>query len=157
MTPSKVPRTAIHVFSRAVVGFVIGAFVYVFLLIVYWQVFPYRTADVGEPMLVLNEDKEIKRGEMLKIELTFTKYTNVTPEVSRNVFCLDDSVHFPQSQPVTGTARPVGTFTARPVYDLPDTVPSDVLCFFQFTNEYEVNPIRTITKVWRSESFIVRD
>lgn len=142
---------------RAAVGFIVGVLVYLALVTVWWQAFPYKTADVIVPMTVLNENKEVRVGEKLRLELTFTKYTESNPEVSRNIYCLDGSVHFPTTQSITGTARPVGTFTARPEYGLPSNMPTDVLCFFQFTNRYQVNPIRTISKVWNSESFIVKE
>lgn len=144
-------------FLRGLTGFGVSVVGYFMVLILWWQFFPYQTADIAEPMIVLNENKTIKRGEELMLEFTFTKYTDVSPEVSRNISCLDDSVHFPITQPIVGSARPVGTFTARPTYELPVSVPADTLCFFQFTNVYEVNPIRNIVKVWRSESFIIEE
>jgi len=123
--------------------------------IAFWLVFPYKTAEVVEPMEVLNENKELTPNELLQLKFTFTKYTDISPTVSRNVLCSDGTTHFVAVQASTGNSRPTGTFTANSKYGLSESMPTDVTCFFQFTNEYDVNPIRTITKVWRSESFTI--
>lgn len=142
-------------FAGAVKGALLFGSMALLLQLGYWAVYPYKTAEVVEPMEVLNENKELTRDELLQLTFTFTKYTDISPTVARNVLCLDGSTHFVAVQPSTGDSRPTGTFTASPKYGITDGTPANVLCFFQFTNEYEVNPIRTITKVWRSESFTI--
>jgi len=146
----------LKVFTKAVIGFFLGVVAYVVLLVVWWQVYPYRTATIMEPITVLNENKVVKKGEKLNLEFTFTKHTNVTPTVSRNIYCENGAVYFPVvDTPITGAARPAGTFTVRSSYGLTTDMPLNTDCVFQFTNEYRVNPVRTITKVWKSENFTI--
>ena len=165
---------------NAALGFIAAAMLFFLAQYLWWQIFPYRTADVVVPMEIAtdglppifeNEDgakiralqddnfnEEVKRGGQLKIFLQFTKHTDVTPTVSRNIVCSDSSgslsVYLVEGLP-GGSARPVGTFTAKPIYQLPEQIEVGRECVFQFTNEYQVNPVRTITKVWQSEKFTV--
>ena len=118
-------------------------------------VLPVKTADIVEPIKVLNENNIVQKGEKLKLELTFTKYTDVTPDVSRNLICDDGTVYFVQSS-IVGVARPIGTYTAISLIDLPLEAPIDTPCKLEFNNKYEVNFIRTINKVWATEKFIIK-
>jgi hypothetical protein len=149
--------SATQAVKDALLGAILVGSFFLLVQLSYWLLWPYKTADVVEPMQVLNTDHIVERGDQLQVEVKYTKHTEITPLVSRNIYCLDESVHFIVVQNQNGTARPVGTFNAKARYDIPKSVPSDVQCFFQFTNEYDVNPVRTITKVWSSESFIVKD
>lgn len=142
---------------NAGIGFLVAFSAYWVVQLLWWEFYPYKTADIEEPMTILNENKIVEPGDKLELELTFTKYSNLAPEVSRNVICVDDSVHFVQALPSTGVARPIGTFTARNSYQLPESIPRNINCYFQFTNEYQVNPIRIVTKTWKSEVFTVVD
>ena len=142
---------------KAVIGFLLGMLLYFGFLLLYWQFGNYQTADVKTPILVLNENNEVGEDRRLKLEFEFSKFTDVNPDVSRNIICVDDTVHFVRQNPTSGVTRPIGTFTARPVYHLEETVPTDTECFFEFTNEYQVNPIRQVTKRWFSEPFIIKE
>jgi len=148
-------KTIVKALTKALAGFLLGMVFYFSILLIYWQFAPYKTADVVTPMYVLNENKEVSADRVLKLQFEFTKHTNVNPDVSRNILCVDDTVHFVTQNPNGGVTRPIGTFTAKPVFTLDDSVPTNTQCFFQFTNIYQVNPIRTITKVWLSEPFTV--
>ena len=150
-------KTITKAIMKASAGFLLGMAAYFSLLLIWWQFGIYQTADVVTPMIVLNENNEVGSDRLLRLEFEFTKYTEVAPKVSRNVICVDDTVHFVVSNGAGGVARPVGTFTARPVYMLDNTVPYNTECYFEFTNEYQVNPIRTITKTWFSEPFMVKE
>lgn len=153
-------------FLSAIVGFMAFFLVFWALQLAAWQFKPYKTADIVVPMEVLSETTTVVEGEkvnviqsdeQLHIVVEFTKYIEATPTVSRNIVCLDGSVFIVPGTVQRGTARPVGTFRATPSYDLPEGMPRDTFCYFQFTNEYKVNPIRSITKTWQSEMFIVKD
>ena len=151
-------RRIITALAKAFVGFGLGMVLYFSLVLLHWQFGSYPTADIATPMTVTNENKIVSTDDwLLSLKFEFTKYTNLSPVVSRNIVCADDTVHFVYSEASTGTTRPVGTFTASPTYMIDDTVPLNTDCVFQFTNEYQVNPIRVITKVWSSEPFQVKE
>jgi hypothetical protein len=139
----------------ALTNFVIGVLVFLIGQFIYWQVFPYQTADIETPMVVLNENKEVRVGGELRLFLEINKQSEYTPTVSRNIVCDDRSVHFVQSTQTGGTARPQGVYTASPVFIVPTDLPVGATCEFEFQNDYPVNPVRTITKKWRSEPFTI--
>lgn len=140
---------------NAFIGFVMAFSAYWIVQLIYWEFYPYKTAFISEPMQVLNENLEVTDG-ILRLEVNFTKETDVSPIVSRNIVCLDGTVYLVFTPQGAGVTRPQGTFRAISTYELSPDISKDVQCYFQFTNAYEVNPIRTITKVWKSELFIVR-
>lgn len=133
------------------ISFVIGASLYALGL----ALLPVKTADIKQPIKVLNENKIVQKGEKLELELVISKYTNVTPEVSRNLLCDDGTVYFVPSA-IQGTARPVGTYTAIANIDLPLEAPTDIPCKLEYNNEYRVNFVRTINRVWSTEKFIIK-
>lgn len=150
-------RNIVKALVKAFMGFLFGMAFYFSILLIWWQFAPYQTADVAVPIKVLNENHEVGADRLLRLEFEFTKYTSVNPNVSRNIICIDDTVHFVRQNPTSGVTRPIGTFTARPVYELEDTVPTNTECYFEFTNEYQVNPVRVITKQWFSEPFTIKE
>ena len=92
---------------------------------------------------------------MGKLLLKIDKQSDFTPVVSRNIFCEDGTTHLVQSTFTGGTARPTGQFEASVSYEVPVTVQDGSTCTFEFQNDYQVNPLRTITKKWQSEQFKV--
>lgn len=142
-----------YYFFNAVKGFVFFALLYILLRMLWWQFFPYQTASVVTPMAVLNKNNIVMTPEKLNLEVLFTKYTDVSPEVHANIVCEDGSIYLMDLP--RGRSRPVGTFRATPSYEIPEQVPEGVYCIFEFKNDYQVNPIRVISKEWQSVPFRV--
>lgn len=138
------------------IGFILTFSVYWIAQLLWWEFFPYQTANVAIPIAVNNQFDQVQRGEELEMTLIIDKQSYYTPVVSRNVLC-GDQIYLVDSPFGGGSARPSGIYTATTSYRLPDRIPSDVPCTFIFINEYKVNPIRTITKTWASEPFTIKE
>ena len=122
-------------------------------LMLFWTVFPYQVSDVQEPIKILNENKQIKIGEPIEMELIVNKPTDIKPIGSVYITC-DDGNLVTMNSSVTNL--PVGKYTViNNRYLLPPKVMVGAKCQFNFRNVYQVNPIRDITREWNSESFEV--
>lgn len=125
----------------------------VLLLFLFFMVYPYKTAEIKVPIQVLNENKEVKVGEPIKMFIVLDKYADIKPTVDTFVSCNDFNTVPLEAR---GAARPVGHYEfAVNIYTLPAGVKTGAICKFNFRNEYKVNPIRVITKNWYSEQFKV--
>lgn len=149
-----------HIFTvgiRAIIGFVLAASIYIFFVFLYWSFFPYETANVVVPMEVENENNLVIKGEPLRLRLEIDKRSDYRPVISRNVLCGTTVFLVEPNIASGGSQRPQGKYEAHTDYLLPDDVPMYTDCTFIFINEYQVNPIRTITRTWVSEKFQVID
>lgn len=145
-----------HAVRNATFGFIIGIIAYWGIQLLWWEFYPYKTADVEVPIAVANEGNIVRRGEKLEIIISFNKQTDVSPLVTRALICNDNDSYFISVQDRT-SSRPRGKFVGRASFDIPPNVPMDSNCIFEFTNIYQVNPIRTITKKWASEPFTIKE
>lgn len=150
-------KYAIKPLRVALTNFLVAVLVFFSAQYLYWQVFPYQTAEIAVPMEVLNENNEVPNGGELVMFLMIDKQSEYTPVVSRNVICDDGSVHFVESTVTGGTARPQGIYDVTVRFTIADNMPVGATCEFEFQNDYKVNPIRTITKKWRSEPFRITE
>ena len=122
-------------------------------LMLFWTVSPYQVSDVQEPIKILNENKQIKIGEPIEMELIVNKPTDIKPVGSVYITC-DDGNLVTMNSSVTNL--PVGKYTViNNRYLLPPKVMVGAKCQFNFRNVYQVNPIRDITREWNSEYFEV--
>ena len=134
-------------FLTSVMFFFIGQYMY-------WQVYPYPTADVTVPITVSNIDNEVSKTGTLKLLVSIDKQSDYTPLVSRTIYCGELLYLVPNPAP-SQTSVPQGSFTVAAEYPVPDLVPVGSVSVFEFRNEYQVNPVRRIVKVWQSEPFTV--
>lgn len=137
---------------NAILGFTYFVIAYFALQLIWWQFYPYRTATVEVPIEVLNELNQVAPGEDIQLLVIFDKQSEYTPTVSRNIICNTGSVYDVQV-PTGGRSRPTGKFISEVEFKLDEDAKVGELCIFEFQNDYQVNPIRTITKKWQSEPF----
>lgn len=147
-------RHIVYGVRNAVVGFVIGVGALYGVQTVWWQFGTYDTANVFEPIGVLNNLDQVEQGGVLELFISFHKQTDIAPEVSRNIICENGNT-YQVTSPNTDSSRPSGRFTARLNFTISEDIPVGSVCFFQFQNSYQVNPIRAINKVWASEPFTI--
>ena len=130
-------------FLIIIVGFV--------FILWYWFLVPYHPLDIEQPVEIVN--KKVAHGEVVLAKFNFTKYTDVTPDVS---LALVDGVIFnvpkfsPQNQMGDVKDRVVG------VLEIPKTVPCGEY-HFEWTASYQMNPIRRVEVKYQSEKFLVED
>jgi hypothetical protein len=122
-------------------------------VVIFWTLYPYKTADIDVPIQILNENKQVKIGQPILMKLKVTKYTDITPKGSVYLRCSDNTIIELQASTVN---RPPGEYQAIvDKYKVPDKVSAGVKCSFNFRNAYQVNPMREIVKDWYSEEFEV--
>lgn len=122
---------------------------------IFWLVYPYKTADIVEPIKVLNPNHQIAPGEKIVMELKVTKHHLYPVENDNSIVCDNGRLYvLNQSMPKGKSSLPVGTFTRiQNAYSVPNDAERGTICHFDFQNSYKVNPLRSIIKHWRSESF----
>jgi hypothetical protein len=127
------------------------------LVLLFWIVYPYKTADIQEPIKVLNENHQVAPNEKISMELHITKYELYPVETTNTIICGTRIYVVGSVLPKGSSTLPKGSYVRiQDAYTLPgDAMPGET-CQFTFHNDYKVNPIRVVTKEWRSESFTVK-
>lgn len=119
----------------------------------FWLTYPYQVSNVKVPIKILNDNKQIKVGETIEMEIQVNKPSELKPEGSVYITCNDGNLVTMNSMT---TNLPVGEYTVvNRLYKLPPKVAVGSKCQFNFRNAYQVNPIRDITKEWSTEDFEV--
>lgn len=121
------------------------------VLVAYWLLKSYPMTYAAEPIPILNKNRQIARNEAIIMELHIVKNNNYSPTSSSTILCDDGSLFNLASR---GVNLPNGEYTLiSRSYVVPLTTSVGATCKFKFTNTYKVNPIRTQTKIWESETF----
>lgn len=121
----------------------------------FWLLYPYNIATVTEPITILNKNHEIAVGEPIMMWLQVDKQTESTPETTAFITCNDGNL---VTMNATSRTLPVGQYDIiSENFLLPPKVLTGAKCEFNFTNVYRVNPLRTITQEWTSETFTVKE
>ena len=142
-----------HQFTNAFAGFFVFIIGFFILQYAWWQVYPYTTAEIVEPIEVVNVDDTIKLGEKLHLRMIINKQSDFTPQISFVINC-EGTTYFVEPS-TRSTTRPAGVHTAEVKFTLPEDIETGVPCEFSFINSYQVNPTRNIRKTWTSEPFKV--
>jgi hypothetical protein len=120
--------------------------------IITYLVYPVNIISVVQPYKVLNENKEVVRGEKLVYEVEYTKHTDTPAVIYRNVVCDDGNLV---------TLSPVDSNVPRGEHKI---VRSDVvipgktslgMCKLSIVLDYEWSHIRDIRYNFETESFKV--
>jgi len=121
--------------------------------VLFWSVYPYKTAEVKVPIEILNPNKQVKVGEPILMKIVVDKQSDITPKGSVYLRCNDGSIIELQS---ATSNRPPGKYVlVVDKYKVPERAIIGSRCNFNFRNSYQVNLIREIVKDWYSEEFEV--
>lgn len=135
---------ALNLFS-----YIVLVFTFAFLCLMgYWLIYPYKTIEV-KSIKVLTP--VVVRGEDLRIEVHYIKYTNSPAEYNKDLIN-GDIVHID-----TGKSNvPCGEHTVVIHQRIP--MEADLgEARMKETLQYQINPIRTITKEFITEPFEIMD
>lgn len=127
------------------------------IVVIFWLVYPYKTADIVEPIPILNKNHQIAPEEAIVMELDVTKYNIYPLEAYNAILCSNGRIYVIGSIVPNGkSVLPVGHFIRKQdSYHLPGDAEVGTTCHFEFQNTYKVNPIRSVIKTWKSEDFTV--
>ena len=123
------------------------------LLIGFWKLWPYHLPYVKQPIPILNENKEIRIGQVIKMDLYVSKPEYMVSESYPTITCTDGNLVTLSPANLT---LPTGEYIFKSeTYVLPPKVAVGSTCQFNFNNVYQVNPLRTEPVTWSSEQFQV--
>lgn len=146
-------------FERAVLGFVVASIAYWTVTMVWWKFGSYDSAlpDVEQPIKVVNEGRKVALDEPVHLTVVVDKPVNIAPVNIGTGFQCSDNQFYSAIPANPGRRLPVGSFILDAYFHFPENMPANVTCYFQFSQDYQVNPIRLITRVWISEPFKVEE
>lgn len=114
-------------------------------------IYPFKISTVYQPYRVLNEKQQVKRGDDLVFEISYTKYRNVKTSSERSIVCNDGNLVVLAS---TTSNLPIGTHTLTVQVNVPTKTPLGI-CVYRQEIEYYVNKLQTQQKTYLSEPFTV--
>lgn len=119
----------------------------VFLLFMFWWVFPYKTLEIKQPYYVVN--KTVHQGEVLQYGIEYCKYTDVQSVVRRQFV---DGIIYATPEITAnlkkGCGKAINTIT------IPHNLPVGDY-YLDITIDYQMNPIRNIIHNAKTEMFSV--
>lgn len=121
----------------------------IFLIFMFWWLFPYKTTDNEQPYKILNENKTVKQGDMLLYKMKYCKYTDLVPIVERQF--IDGIIY---STPTASAQLQRGCGEITNSVKVPSTLPAGEY-YIRAVVTFKVNPIREISKTFLTEKFKV--
>ena len=115
--------------------------------------FPFNIQEVELPLTILNENKEVRRGEFLKLQVHIKKYIDKPSVVSPTIICENGYYYV---YPNVTSNMPIGeqTFIVSNIYQIPQDAPLGE-CVVRATDSFKLNIFRENTTVQESEEFKV--
>jgi hypothetical protein len=140
-------------YLQAFTWIVLATALVLMLYFFYMAFWPFKMIEFDGQMKVLNEDKQVQRGDNLMINVKFHKFMDVSGEVTRDIRCGDGNRI--TLSPITSNA-PVGENDVMFGVPIPEKT-SLGFCTYNNFATYQVNPHRVITTEIASEPFEVID
>jgi len=116
------------------------------LLIGYWLIYPYKPIQFNKLELIT---PVVKQGGILKYEVDYCKYMNISAEVTRTY---NNGIIY--TTPTTTSNNPTGCHDITIFVIIPPELPS---AYYTITMryKYQVNPIRIVEYTVNSDKFEV--
>lgn len=142
-------KKTLHVFAWiAIIGNIC-----LIILIGFWKLWPYQIPYVKQPIEIMNENKEIRIGEVIRMKLYVSKPKYLVSNSLPTITCSDGNLVTLAPSSLT---LPRGEYVYESeTYVLPPKVAVGAECQFNFNNYYQLNPVRNEPVTWSSEQFKV--
>lgn len=123
-------------------------------ILLFWSLKPYQLPEV----YIEVTQSEIAHNEVISSILTINKPkpTN-TPSVTVVQRCDDGVIYVLEAQELNTPTTDGFVSIPSARFSVPDETTVGAKCVLEFRNEYEVNPIRSILKVWQSNEYTVKE
>ena len=114
--------------------------------------YPFKIIELVQPYRVLNENKEVFRGDRLIYEVEYTKFYDTPATIYRNIICDDDNLVTlaPQKSNVPAGSHKI----VRNDVVIPEKT-SRSNCYLEVVLDYDWHKLRNIRYTFRTESFKV--
>lgn len=124
----------------------------VMLYAIFLATWPFPTVDVTEPIKITNQP--VAAGSLVEYEVHQCRHTDANARVIRRLVSQDrPNLYIPLG--ATDTKAPTGCYTFKPpAIILPEETPPGSYKI-EFSLNFEVNPLQTISKTVFSEEFKV--
>ena len=130
---------------------IVALLILIVLVVTFWMVYPYKVAEFKNiPFPIVNENSEVKRGDRIRYEIDYCKYTEDTPMLTKYFV---DGVVF--GTPKSPSVVPIGCGKIISDAYVPKALPAGEYSL-EIIAEYKVNPIRTIQFINYTQQFIVK-
>jgi hypothetical protein len=121
------------------------------LLCGFWLLYPYKIAEFKNvPFPIMNENSTVTRGERVRYEIEYCKYTNESPSLTK--YFIDGVIY---ETPKSPSSVPSGCGKIISDAYVPKAIPTGVYSIKSIA-EYKVNPLRTIKITNYTQQFIVK-
>jgi hypothetical protein len=129
----------------------LGITFFLVLHITILMVYPIKIQEVELPLVILNDNKEVGRGEFLKLQVHIKKFIDKESIVHPSIICENGYYYV---YPSITSNLPMGeqTFTVANIYQIPLNAPINE-CKVRATDHFQLNIFRGISYVQESEEF----
>jgi hypothetical protein len=119
------------------------------------MVYPTKVQEVELPLVILNDNKEVRRGEFLKLQVHIKKYVDKESTIHPSIICENGYYYV---YPSITSNMPIGeqTFTVANIYQIPLDAPTGE-CIVRATDHFQLNIFRGISYVQESEEFTINE
>lgn len=142
--------------NKALIWFSGGTLILAYLVVAYVGFLhfqPFHEPDVVQPFPVLNENKTVERGGVLRYEAKLTKYSDVKVTNYKNIICKDGNLV--TIADLNNTSKvPLGTHTVIGTQNIPHKT-SLGECKLVFDVIYHVNQLKDVERTRETEWFTV--
>ena len=131
------------------VGLGIAFFMVIHLIVL--MIYPFKIQETKLPLTVANDNREVRRGEFLKLQVHIKKYVDSASRISPTIIC-ENGYYF--VYPSVTSNMPMGeqTFTVANIYQIPIDAPIGE-CIVRATDHFKLNLFRSVNFVQESEEF----
>ena len=112
---------------------------------------PFHEPLVVEPFPVLNENKEVVRGELLYYTIQLTKYQDIPVSSFKSIVCADGNL---VTLAFAQTSLPLGTHKLDTNVRIPEKT-SLGECYLHFETTFHVNKLKDVHRERNTEVFYV--
>jgi hypothetical protein len=114
----------------------------------WWRFYPYKIVEYFDLPYIIDVPV-LQAGDTLTYHFKYCKHTDLTPKIQRDYV---DGIIFKSSNTFSLAKKGCGTVYINE--KVPETLPGGYY-YLQVTIEYQVNPIRKITYINRTQQFQV--
>lgn len=131
------------------------AVIAMFQAVYYLYLDQYTLPTVTEPIEIVNENNEIAIGEPIVMKLSIYKPQEIATYTTKFITCDDGNLVTlaPNRQTLPQNDEPYTVTSTSNL--LPPKVLVGAECEFTFRVEFEINPLKTDSREWTSETFTV--
>lgn len=129
----------------------LGIAFFLIIHIIGLMIYPFKIQEVDQPVKVLNENHQVKRGESPILQAHIKKYVSIGSTIYPAILC-DDGTYITYPERASNVPEGEGTYTLPNLYPVPLDTPLTT-CHTIATDVFQLNIFRSKTFIHHSEGF----